>query len=154
MWPAEIRTLAGDTATAEASLLTRRTFRFVGAGTGNVMANGAVCPSPTDTPEGMPILPKLVTVTFVVALLTFGALVLAVIVAEPPDEDVIGTLTLVTLSAMVVVAGTEATDGALELRFTARPPAGAGAERVNVTFCVMAPEINTVAVEKLSEPAT
>jgi hypothetical protein len=77
-----------------------------------------------------------------------------VIVATPTDVDVIGTLTLVLLCAMLAVAGTEAMDGALELRFTTSPPAGAGADRFSVTFCVMAPEINTVDGEKLSEPAT
>jgi hypothetical protein len=49
---------------------------------------------------------------------------------------VTGTVAVFEPAANVAVAGTVATSRLLELTFTVKPPEGATAERVSVTFCV------------------
>ena len=70
--------------------------------------------------------------------------------ALPSDTVVTGTKTWVAEGGKVTIAGTVATAGVAELRFTVRPPAGAGAERFSVTFCVRIPAIVTVGCAKLT----
>ncbi len=86
------------------------------------------------------------TVTLAVALAMFGAL--AVIVTAPAATPVTGTDTLVVPVPKLTVAGTVATVVSLELRFTVSP-AGAGADRFSVRFCVALPLIVRLPGEKL-----
>jgi hypothetical protein len=65
----------------------------------------------------------------VVAGGTFGAAVLAVIVAVPAATAGDWKSTLVLPVGMTTVAGTVATAALLELRFTVKPGAGAGADK-------------------------
>jgi hypothetical protein len=65
-------------------------------------------------------------------------------VALPGVKAVMGTLMAVAPAAKAKLAGTVATAGFPELKFTARPPAGAGEARFNATFCVPGPFIVTV----------
>jgi len=73
-------------------------------------------------------------VTAAVVAGTVGAL--AVIVVEPGPTGVSGTFTFVVLARNVTVAGTVATPGLLELTFTVKPPAGAGAVSNRKSCCV------------------
>ena len=98
--------------------------------------------------------PALCTVTVVVALVTFGALLAAVTVAVPAATPVIGTFTVEAPCGMVTEAGTVAAAGLLELRVTASPPTGASEERFSATFCVAAPGITTFCAAKLSAAPT
>jgi hypothetical protein len=70
--------------------------------------------------------------TLRVASGTYGS-ALAWIVAEPTPTLVTETVPVVEPAEMKVVAGTLATLGSLELKFTVRPPAGAGADRFSVS---------------------
>jgi hypothetical protein len=74
------------------------------------------------------------TVTPAVAFETPEAL--AVIVADPDPLAETGTETLVPLEPKLTLAGAVATPVLLELKFTIRPPDGAGAFRVSVRLCV------------------
>jgi hypothetical protein len=55
---------------------------------------------------------------------------------------------------MVTVAGTVATPGLSELRFTVTPPTGAGADRFSVSLACLVVVIVTLAAEKLSVALT
>jgi hypothetical protein len=74
-----------------------------------------------------------VTVILAVVLGTFGATVLAVIVAVPGPAPVTGTVTLVAFVANATETGTVATLVLLEARVMIRP-AGAGADRLSMRF--------------------
>jgi hypothetical protein len=74
-----------------------------------------------------------VTVTLAVVLIRFGAL--AVMITDPPAIPITGTDALVAPVAKLTIGGTVATVASLEFRLTARP-AGAGADKFNVRFCV------------------
>lgn len=84
---------------------------------------------------GTPTVPGLPTVTFRVAGGTFWAV--AVIVVNPADTPVTGTVTEVVFAGMETVELTVATPGLLELRLTCRPPCGAGPESERVAFWVL-----------------
>ena len=75
-------------------------------------------------------------------------------VAVPGVTLVTATLTVVALAAKVTVAGTVATPVLLELKLMVKPPAGAGADRFKVRFCVAMPVIVRLAGEKLALAAT
>jgi hypothetical protein len=97
---------------------------------------------------GRPIIPTTgVTVTLNVVLGRFGAVVLAVIVADadPVATPVTGTLTVVAPAANVTEVGTVAALVLLDARLMVSPPAGAGPERVSVAFCVVAAATDRVA---------
>jgi hypothetical protein len=134
--PAAIITLPGEMLTFVASLLVRVTVTPpTGAGLDNVTGNGADWPTPTDTFEGRMIVPATTTVTSSVPLVTFGALVLAVMVAVPaPTPDTV-TFTFVVFCAIVTCGGTVAAPELLDVRLTVKPPAGAGPERFSATVC-------------------
>ena len=83
--------------------------------------------------EGSPIPVGLCTVTVAVVSGISGNAP-AVIVADPSAPGVIATCTLVALAANVTVDGTVAMFVSLELRLMVTPEAGAGEERVSVTF--------------------
>jgi hypothetical protein len=75
---------------------------------------------------------------------------LAWITAVPSDTPVTGTVAVVAPVAKVAVAGTVATPGVSELKFTVNPPDGAEAERLSDTFCVAIPVIVTVGWAKVT----
>ena len=60
----------------------------------------------------------------------------AVITEEPGTWPATGTCEEVALAGMSTVAGTVAVALLLEVRFTVKPPAGAGPDRIKVKFCV------------------
>ena len=74
--------------------------------------------------------------------------------AVPGATLVTATLTLVALAAKFTVEGTVATPVLLELKLIVKPPAGAGADRFNVKFCVSVPTIVRVAGAKLAVALT
>src|SRR6185437_12717238 len=126
-------TVAGDTAAIVLSLLDSATVSAVGAGAERVTVSGVEAPSDTTLVVGVMTLPAPWTVTVVVvSAMNVGTF--AWITAEPSDTAVIGTEAVPAPGANVTVDGTVATDGVAELRCTISPPAGAGAERLSVTF--------------------
>jgi hypothetical protein len=98
--------------------------------------------------------PAVWTVTVVVPPVTFGAVLLAVMIADPAVIAVIGTFTEAAPCGIVTEAGTEATDALLDVSATTTPPAGAAAERLSATFWVPAPDMTTFGVAKLSVAPT
>jgi hypothetical protein len=104
-------------------------------------------PGATDTPEAREIADAPFTVTAAVAPVTLGtpAAAAAFTVAEPVAPAVTGTLTVVAFAGIVIEAGTLATPGLLEVSVTANPPAGAGADRDKVRFCVVPASTDNVA---------
>ena len=68
-------------------------------------------------------------------------------VVVPGAMPVTGTVTLTAFAANVTVAGAVATPVLEELRFIVNP-AGAGAERLRVRFCVAVPTMFRVDGEK------
>ena len=75
-------------------------------------------------------------------------------VAVPGATLVTATLTLVALAVKFSVEGTVATPVLLELRLIVKPPAGAGADRFNVKFCVAIPAMVRLAGEKVAVAVT
>jgi hypothetical protein len=134
VWPAAMVTLAGDMVSVLVSVLDNATFTAAAAACGNVTAKVAVFPRPTVGLAGRPIGPAVTTVTATLVLGTFGASVLAVMVAEPKATAVTGTFVVVAPAAKLTLAGTVATLGALEFRLMVKPPAGAAPDKVNVRF--------------------
>ena len=94
-----------------------------------------------------------VTVTLAVVSAIVGK-ALAWIVVVPAPTPVTGTMALVAFAAKFTVSGTVATAGLLELKLMIRPPVGAGADSVNVRFCVAVPVIDRLVGEKLAARAT
>jgi hypothetical protein len=72
------------------------------------------------------------------------ATAVAVIVVGPALTEVTGTFTVMAFAGKMTLPTTVATLGLLEARFTVSPAAGAGAERLSATFCVVIPVIVTV----------
>jgi hypothetical protein len=124
-----------------------------GAAAGRVMLKGVTWPIPTVTLEGTMMPPTICTVMLAVVFAMLGREA-ALMVAEPSATPVTGTVVLVALAAKVTVAGTVATLVLLELRLIVRPPAGAGADRFRVRFCVVVPIIVAIAGEKLMVAVT
>jgi len=139
----------GDTVAFVVSLLLRVTVTPpAGAADGSVTVNAAEWASPTVTFDCKLIPPAVTTLTLAVVLAMEVALALITIGAEPNVTPVTGTLTLVAPDANVTVEGTVAIWVFVELRFTVRPDAGAGPERVNVRFCVVGPTMVRLLGEK------
>lgn len=130
VWPAAMTTVAGEMVRVLVSLLDRVTVTAEGAACGRVTANAVELPIPTVGLEGTPIVPAVATVMLAVVLGRFGAAVLAVMVLAPNPTPVTTTLAEVAPVAKLTLAGTVATVGVPELRFTVKPPAGAGPERL------------------------
>jgi hypothetical protein len=86
-----------------------------------------------------------VPVTLNVVFGIFGAVVLAVTVADPVPTPVTGTLAVVAPAANVTDDGTVATLALLDARLMVSPPVGAGPESVSVAFCVVAAVTESVA---------
>ena len=57
-------------------------------------------------------------------------------VADPTATPVTGTFEVDVLAGNTTLAGTVALLGSLEIKVTVKPPAGAGACRFSVRFCV------------------
>ena len=135
--PALMNTLPDTTVTFDVSLLESKTVTpLAGAGAPRVMVNGACWPGATVIVAGNDI--ELCTVTLEVVSARLGKL-LAWITVLPDPTMVSGTSTVVNPCANVTMEGTVPTLTLLEDRFTARPPKGAGPERVSVRFCVPPP---------------
>jgi hypothetical protein len=148
--PAAMVTLGG-TVTFEVSELTSDIVTPAwGAGNDIVTGNDTDWPGATVVFVGTLILPAFCTVIVAVAFTTNDDEVDVVIVAVPDETLVTGTGTLVAPAARDTVAGTVATPVALEVRFTVRPPAGAGDASVSVRFWVCTPVIVRVGGVKLS----
>ena len=137
MEPAGTTTVLGETVARDVLLLTSEIVTPPGGAlTDNTTCAGRDCPSPTVPTVGMLMDPKTMTVTVAFAPLTLSEAGVAPIVAVPGATPVTGTFTVVAPSGIVTLAGTVAVAVAVELRFTTRPPAGAGAETLRARFCV------------------
>jgi len=145
----------GVTVAVVGSLVLRVTvIPFAGAAGDKVTGNPADWLGATATFDGRVMLPIAATITPTLAGVIFGALLLAVIVDVPLRTPVMGTFTVVAVGAKLTEPGTVAALVFDDPRLTVRPPAGAGADRVNVTFCVVpAPTLNGPA-EKLRAAPT
>ena len=143
--PAGIVTLKGDMVRVLVSVLDNVTVTSAAAVCGKVTAKVTVFPRPTVGLVGTPISPAVTTVTPRVVLGTFGARVLAVMVAGPKPTAV----TLVAPAAKLTLGGTVATLGALELRLIVKPPVGAAPDSFNATVCVAIPVMVTVGTAKV-----
>jgi len=130
------------TVTLEGSAVKVTVTPPAGAGVDSVTGYGAETPSSTLSPVGIVIVPGVPIVTIAVAATMFGPL--ARMTVEPAATPVTGTFSVVAPAANDTVAGTVATPVLSELRLTVRPPAGAGAGKVRVRFCVVVPVIVNV----------
>jgi hypothetical protein len=90
---------------------------------------------------------ELETVTLAEVLPKVGAL--AVMVADPGATPVTGTFTPEDPAANVTDKGTVETPGLLEFRLAVSPPGGAGPDRFNARYCVVAIVIVVMLGEKL-----
>jgi hypothetical protein len=153
--PAGTVTLGAPSVTFVVSLLTRFTVTADGGADGRVTVKVALPPNCTAVLAGSPIEPPLCTVTLVVVLGRFGAVVLAVIVTGPPSATpVTGTFTVLVPAAITTLAGTVATAVLPEVRLIVIPPVGALADRFSATFCVTNPLIVTVGEPNVIVAAT
>ena len=146
--PAEMNTLCVTVAFDVSPLVRLTVTPPAGAATDKVTWNTADCPIVIVVLDGRRIAPAAVTVTPAIALGIPGAL--AVMVANPGAAPVTGTVAEVAFAPKVTLGGTVAALVLFELRFTVRPPAGAGADKVSVRFCVPVPAIVRLGGEKLS----
>jgi hypothetical protein len=135
--PSDTKSVDGNTVAIEGLLVARvMNTPPAGAAVPNPTGKFTVSPGATVALAGrtIPGTAGIVTVTVAVALAMLGAL--AVIDTSPAPTPVTGTDTVVAPVPKLTAAGTVATVGSLEVRVTASP-AGAGAERLSVRFCVV-----------------
>ena len=118
-----------------------RAFR----GPANTVLTDAVCGDPLCTAIELATLAA-DTTTFAVALVRPGKL--AVMTAEPTEAPVTGTAMVVAPALMATEDATVAA-AVLDESVKTRPPAGAGADRVRVRFCVLPVLIAKVAGVRL-----
>lgn len=146
--PAAIVILAGDTVALVGSLLVSSRNKRDCAALPKLIGKGTDSPGDTDTLAGTIMSTAVLTVTFAVASVRFGAL--ARITAEPAATPETGIVAVVA-PGCIVAAGepTVATLVLLELTLKVRPPEGAGPESVNVRFWVSVPESVRLGGEKL-----
>lgn len=148
--PAAMLTVGVEIVTLPVSVLASAMVTAVGAGAARLIANVADLPKPTVVLlGGRLIVAGLRTVTLMVAFAMPGATAVAVMVVAPCPTAVTSTLTVAAFAGKLTLAGTVAAFVLLELRFTVRPPEGAGAERFSATFCVAIPLIVTAGDAKL-----
>jgi hypothetical protein len=133
VWPARIVMLAGEIVSLVVSLLVRAIVRSADAGLARLTANAVDLPMPTVRLDGSVTVAGADTVTFSVASAISGVL-LAWITAEPAATAVTTKVAVLWPEVKVTVEGTVATLVLLELTFTVTPDAGAGADRLRVTF--------------------
>lgn len=149
VWPWAMKMAPGEMVTFEGSLLVRlMNAPPAGAGVPKVMGKFTVSPGARLILAGRMIAAAPATVMPAVAGANPAAL--AVMVADPGDPAVTGTVTLLPFEGTVTVAGTEATAGLVEFRFTVRPPTGAGDGRDKVRFWVPAPMIVRLPGDRIS----
>jgi hypothetical protein len=132
--PAGIYTFVKLRVTFEVSLLARVTKTPVVGVAASFTGNTFDSPGPTVTPEASMIPDDPFTVTEAVALSTFGAPAVAVMVAEPRFLAVTGTVMLVVFAPKDNVEGTVATFVLLDASEIASPEAGAGEESIRLMF--------------------
>jgi hypothetical protein len=147
--PSGMRRFEGHAIAIEGSLLASvMNAPPAGAAVPKVTGKLTVSPGAKVTFPGRRIPPAAgcVTVTLAVALAMFGAL--AVMVTAPAATPVTSTDTPVVPVPKLTVAGTVATAALLELRLTTSP-AGAGADRFSVRFCVAVPLMVRLPGQKL-----
>jgi hypothetical protein len=125
--PTPIKTLGG-TVKIEGSLLVRPTSMNSAAGAGKTTVNASDCPCPTASLENNFSTPADATTMLMVVSGTFGG-ALAWIVVVPTAKAVARTLKLSPPSGKTTVAGTVTMLVSSEVKLTASPPAGAGADR-------------------------
>jgi hypothetical protein len=124
-----------------------------GCGSAIVIGDSKFCPTDTLVTEMPPEGATALTVTLAVVSAMAGR-ALACIVATPAVTPVTGTIALVAFATKVIVEGTVATAGMLELKLRIKPPGGAGADKFNVRFCVAPPSIERLAGEKVAARPT
>ena len=110
-----------------------------GAAADRVTWNAIDFPTETLLPDGSEMAPLACTVTGEVALVTLAVAELAVMVVEPMATPVMEKLVVVAPAAKVAVEGIVAMPVGLATKLTVRPPAGAGADRVKLSVCGVAP---------------
>lgn len=154
VWPAGITTLVVDNPTTVASLVASASVTFAAGGAGKVIKRGADWPRLTSIDAGVPMPPRLCTVTASVAGVMFGFAEEAVMVVWPAANPVTAILMFVAFAGMIRDAGTVAAAGLLETRFTTKPPAGAGVESLSVTDGAAPTGTTKLATEKLSTAPT
>jgi hypothetical protein len=98
------------------------------AGCESVTGSDTWLPMATDRLDGIKM-SGFVTVTVALAPETFAALLVAPIVAVPRPTAVTVTLSVADPAGIVTFEGTVATAALLVVRFTTRPPVGAGADK-------------------------
>jgi hypothetical protein len=153
--PAGIKTLAGLIVNLEVSLLDSAIETPPdGAAAVRNTGSDAELPGATTMPAPSVMPAAAVTVTLAVAGVTFGALAVAVIVADPAAPAVTGTLTVVAPAGILALPATPATPGLLDASVTLSPPAGAAEESASVNWFAPGPLNVTVDGEKLSAPDT
>jgi len=134
--PAAMKTLPGDTATVEGSPLLKLTVTPpASAGVPKVRAKVTDWPRGTLKFAGRPIAPEVTTLT-VAVMSPYAGSAFEWIVAVPGPALVTGMDTPELFAATVTEAGTVATPGLLELKLKAKPPAGAGEDKLSERFCV------------------
>ena len=144
VWPARMVTLLGEIVTLDVSLLASATVTLLNGACDKETASVGAWPKPTVALVGRTMAPGLSTVTLVVAFAIVDATAVAVIVVGPAPTEVTSTFNVVAFAGKLTLDGTVATAGLLEFRLTVSPAAGAGAERLSATFCVVTPVIVTV----------
>src|ERR1017187_7671995 len=137
-------TLLGEIVTLDVSLLASATVTLLAGACDKATTSVAVWPKPTVALVGRTMAPGLSTVTLVVAFAIVDATAVAVIVVGPALTEVTSTFIVVAFAGKTTFVGTVATLVLLEFRLTVSPTAGAGAERLSATFCVVIPVIVTV----------
>jgi hypothetical protein len=126
--PCAITTAGTETVKTEGLLLETETYTPpAGAGLANVTGKSTVWPGWMLTPVGRTISDADVTVTVAEAAVHPGAL--AVTCAEPTPTPVMGTFALAAPGGNAILAGTAATVGVSERRFTISPAWGAGVDK-------------------------
>ena len=149
--PSEIKTLAGHTVAVDVLLLVSVTVTPpAGAAVPKVTERFIELPDVSVTLAGSRMaaaaVADCVTVTLAVVLARLGEL--AVMVTDPAATPVTGTDKLVAPVPKLTVEGTVATVVSLEVRLTARP-AGAGADKFSVRFCIVPCETVRLPGQKL-----
>lgn len=145
--PAGIITKGSVTVTLLGSLLVTSRNTFVDSGRERLIESPVESPGEIFSVTGTIMSDGVVTVTFAVASVKFGAW--ARTTAVPGVTPVTGTVTVVCPAGIVTVDGTVATPVALEEMLNAIPPAGAGPDNVSVRLRVSVPGIVRLDGEKV-----
>jgi hypothetical protein len=129
-------TEAGEIVAVVGSFVARLTVTAVAGAGDKVKANVADWPGMTVVFDGTLMLPGGVTFTVTEAGTTLGALLLAESVVVPTARVVTATIADVEFGSNVTLAGTVAAVWLLDDRFTVKPLAGAGEDKVNAMLVV------------------